>query len=467
MARTFNKDTYQQSLFAAFTVSVLTVRKRKKSSHLFMVLVFTLLSCHSLQDSTGAESGDNSGNWRDSDYVFKDKIYDTGIRSVNLRLSDTDVSYPFIQLNGNKTLKMTFDDISGNESGFLFSFVHCNPDWTRSSLSELDYLRGFSQNTVDEVAFGFNSEVSYVNYEFDFPNDFCKFKLSGYYALVLFRQNRPEVPVATLRFVVFEQLVNLTAIVREPTVVSNRFTHQEVDVMISHENYRIDRPYTDLHISILQNGRWDNAITELKPRFVKDKLISYDYGEENLFEGGNEFRVLDLRTLGAARFTLHRFIRENDGHFHAFVRDESNAGKPFSSQPDLNGRFIIKNHEGLEDNTGSSYVFVHFELPYPQPLKGRDVYVAGRFSLYENRSPQKMTYDLEKRAYTAIVLMKQGYYNYQYLVGQKEGRPVMSTMEGSHFGTENEYVTFATNYDITGGGYHRVIGYHVTNNYNK
>lgn len=435
---------------------------------LFIFFGFIFQSCSAPSGAVktpDANANPESQAWLSGDFVFQNTVFDTGLRTLQLRSAESDMVYPFIELFSGQTLRMTLDDISGKAQGMEYSLVHCKHDWTRSDLSEMDYIQGFGRNTVDDVRASSVSDVPYINYEFVFPNDFCKIKLSGNYALVLFRQETPDVPAAILRFVVFEKLAGVLVKIKEPTVPGEARFKQEVDINIKHDTYRIDRPNTDLHITILQNGRWDNAITTLKPRFIQDKLISYDFGEENNFEGGNEFRHLNLRTLGATAFALKEYREEQDGMIHAYLHEGSNASRPYLSNRDLNGRYEIKTTTGWNNRSDAHYIYVHFRLDAPYQLSGQKVYVAGQFSLFEQRKPYLMSYDSELKAYTATILMKQGYYNYQYLATENNSVPDFRAFEGSFFATENEYQIFAYNFDPM--GYDRVIGVMMTNNFNK
>ncbi len=51
-----------------------------------------------------------------------------------------------------------------------------------------------------------------------------------------------------------------------------------------------------------------------------------------------------------------------------------------------------------------------------------------------------MRYDTVRRMYTAALLLKQGWYDYQYVVRSKTLPPYY--LEGSHFETENFYEIF-------------------------
>ncbi|MFI5203904.1 MAG: hypothetical protein ACHQF2_05355, partial [Flavobacteriales bacterium] len=61
----------------------------------------------------------------------------------------------------------------------------------------------------------------------------------------------------------------------------------------------------------------------------------------------------------------------------------------------------------------------------------------------------KMKYDDETGDYTAAVRLKQGYYNYMYVVSKDEKNiPDDVRMEGTHFDTENDYTIIVYYHDL-------------------
>ena len=61
-------------------------------------------------------------------------------------------------------------------------------------------------------------------------------------------------------------------------------------------------PVTLLHsrkimVTIMQNGRLDNAITDLKPREVRGVELVYNYDGINVFDGGSDYRYFDMKSL--------------------------------------------------------------------------------------------------------------------------------------------------------------------------
>jgi hypothetical protein len=78
---------------------------------------------------------------------------------------------------------------------------------------------------------------------------------------------------------------------------------------------------------------------------------------------------------------------------------------------------------------------VHFTLS-SKPLPG-DVFVTGAFTYWNHNNDNLMRYDSSRQEYHASALLKQGWYDYQYMVRSKELPPYQ--LEGSHFQTENTY----------------------------
>ena len=63
----------------------------------------------------------------------------------------------------------------------------------------------------------------------------------------------------------------------------------------------------------MQNYRWDNAITGLKPRFIKDTELNYDFNNgENVFDANNEFRAFDLKSIRYQTIRIKRIQFETE-----------------------------------------------------------------------------------------------------------------------------------------------------------
>lgn len=395
------------------------------------------------------------------------RVYRESIKTPLVHHKSNPLGSPYFGLYDGTGIAVHFDDMENDFRDFYYTVVHCEWNWGISDLDQSDYLTGFYENQISEYDQSFNTIIDYTHYSFEFPNDMCGLKMSGNYLLVVYEDNDLENLLFTHRFVVYEELITVSSKVKEPTIVGDRRYNQEVDITLFHQEYPIHNPYNDLHICILQNNRWDNAITSLEPRFVKDKEIVFDYEEENNFTGGNEFRDFDLKDFDYTSVQFDSLARGYDG-WHAYLRPYAKRTfLRYSSRRDINGRFLVVNDDGPENHLDADYAYVHFRLPFEHQLAGGEVFVFGQMSLFEFPQSHRMTYNHASKSYELTLLLKQGFYNYIYnfkKTNEKNGD--VTKVEGSHFETENEYAIFVYNYDFS-LGCDRVVGVKFTNNYNR
>jgi hypothetical protein len=96
-------------------------------------------------------------------------------------------------------------------------------------------------------------------------------------------------------------------------------------------------------------------------------------------------------------------------------------------------------------------------------LPGGSVNVFGALTGWNANQTNQMKWNFESAQYEATLLLKQGYYNYQYVYvadGAKKADSV--NLEGTHFNTENEYQIFSY-YRDQAGRYDRLVGFLTLN----
>ena len=79
--------------------------------------------------------------------------------------------------------------------------------------------------------------------------------------------------------------------------LTNFSTQQMVNAKVALAGYPVQDFFQDLDLSILQNRRWDNALNRLKPTFINDGMLEYNFLGEYAFEGGVEFHSFDTKRL--------------------------------------------------------------------------------------------------------------------------------------------------------------------------
>ena len=112
---------------------------------------------------------------------FRTRIFDENIRSLQLKVNENALSLPVITLNGNDKLEICFDEMSHDKQSFSYEIIHCNADWTRSSLSSSEFLNGFDKAYIDDYALSINTTFLYTHYRVELPNNDVQLKISGNY----------------------------------------------------------------------------------------------------------------------------------------------------------------------------------------------------------------------------------------------------------------------------------------------
>jgi hypothetical protein len=412
-------------------------------------------------------SSDITGIPRDNNPDYSEVIYKESIHSVQLYRDGWKLSYPVIDLNSELALVLSFDDIAGNIANYYYKIIHCNFDWTPSNISEGDYIDGILPAQITNYSMSFNTYFSYIHYTIKLPNDDFRFMISGNYALVVFEDMDENKIAFVKRFMVSDALVNVSASVNRPILSMYRNNSHEVNFNIETGSFQIENPYNDIKVAILQNGRWDQSINNLKPLFDKGGILEYNYQMENIFPAGNEYRWFDIKSV-RYQSPYVKSIVYSDGHFNVFLfPDPVKASSRYFYEEDLNGKYFVEIQEEQKDDTEADYVYVNFILPWEAPMVDGDFYVMGALSGSVYSTQNRMKYNFDNKSYELTLLLKQGYYNYRYEY-LKQGNPSgdASLTEGNYYETENDYVILVYHRGSS-SRYDRLVGYQIANSLRK
>ncbi|MEQ8623843.1 MAG: DUF5103 domain-containing protein [Vicingaceae bacterium] len=394
---------------------------------------------------------------------YRDHVYKENIGTPQLFVKGDQMTYPVIFLGSGRQLELHFDDLSSEFQVYNYKYIHCNANWEPSGLTEQEYLSGFLNGFIEEYEYSFNTLFSYINYSLIFPNQETQFTLSGNYLLLVYANNDEEDLVLSKRFYVVDEKVSIKSSIKMATLARFRDYKQEIDFTLNHEGYNIQDPYADLKVVISQNRRWDNAIDDLKPLFVKTPELVYNYEDDNLFDGNNEYRFFDTKDLRYQSMNVDG-IQIMDKKTHVYLLpEEPRSFKRYFFQQDLNGRRLIKRDESRDANREADYMLAHFTLKRAAKVPGGDVYVFGELSDWEFKDAFKMDYVEVNNEYVTTAKLKQGYYNYNYVFlphGKNKGD--MSVIEGTHAETENDYYFFVYHRQ-NGEIYDRLVGFDIKN----
>ena len=389
---------------------------------------------------------------------YEDYIYRDNIKTVQLYKKGEPLEAPIIELGTGEILKLGFDDLGKEPVNYYYSLIHCTAKWEDSELSSNEFINGFPENQIMDYAYSFNTIHTYTHFNLEIPNQDVKPIISGNYLLKVYEEDLPDEPVLTKRFMIVESKVSVIPRVRKATLVSDKSYKQEVDFNITHDGYQITNPYGEIYVVIQQNGRWDNLVKGLTPVFVRDNELVYDYDQDNVFNGGNEFRNFEFKSFRFQSEFIKSYEFDSAGNNVYLYQGKPRPFLRYSSHSDLNGRLFIKNDEGKDSEIEADYAQVHFSLPYEAPMINGNMYVYGGLTSWGYSTGSQMKYNYKTFAYELSLFLKQGYYEYMY-VYMEDGSRVgdESLIEGSHFDTENTYTIYVYNTAL-GDNYNRLIG---------
>ena len=400
--------------------------------------------------------------------MYTDNVFKENIKTVQLHKEGWNLSYPLIKNNSDEKLILHFD-VHGNQiETYYYTFIHCTKDWEKSDIFSNDYIDGFPENQIEEFKPSFNTTVNYIHFKLTFPNDRIRFKLSGNYILQVYPVNEPDKPILTRRFIVTENAVMITPDAHRPRMTADNNSSQQIDFTVNYSGLTINDPSRNIYAFILQNGVWNNSRKNLKPDFNGNNELKYNsLSDKNIFAGGNEYRYFDIKSIRYKSEFVNRIDFAISNYNVFLLPSEDREFKPYFYWQDFNGKYYIAIQEGKEPETDADYVYVYFTLPAKYIAGGGNMYVSGALSDWRLNKDNLMVYNYEKSQYECTMLLKQGWYNYEY-VFQKDGDTgnVPTKFEGSHYETENDYLILVY-YRNPRDRYDRVIGTAVTNTLNR
>ena len=214
-------------------------------------------------------------------------------------------------------------------------------------------------------------------------------------------------------------------------------TNQALNFKLDYGATEIINPMGNIHVTIRQNQRWDNAKEDVKPSFVREDVGQLDYrffDMDKTFQGGNEFRFVDFRSMNYPGMNTYRLDKSNKPYELSVNMDYPRSGQAYSQYPDMNGGFVPDNTDYPQEPwISAQYLYVTFGLK-STPYKG-DVHLIGAYNGFARTDENKMQW--ENGLYTKRILLKQGFYNYAYWTSPPEADG--NQVEGNYFQTENLY----------------------------
>jgi hypothetical protein len=244
-------------------------------------------------------------------------------------------------------------------------------------------------------------------------------------------------------------------------------THQKIQFSVNAVALNPLNPQQQVKVVVLQNYRWDNAVTNIEPAFIRENVLEYNGEEDCLFPAGKEYRWADLRSFRYESEHVARTDRSVQPNEIYLFPDISLAKQRYLYMKDLNGWYDISATESINPWWQSDYANVHFTYTPEnrQPLEGKELYLMGELTGNNTNGEGLMQYNAQKGLYEKTLLLKQGYYSYLYATKEMHSQAAKAEVaftEGNYWETENDYSIFVY-YRSLSGRHDELVAFTIIN----
>ena len=385
---------------------------------------------------------------------YSEQIEPDYIKTIQFVGNTNQSQLPIIKLG--EPLYLSFDALNGDEADFYYKITHHNFDWTLSDLSQGEYMAGFDDVRIYNYENSFNTLQIYSHYILSIPNrDTKRLKKSGNYMISIFNDDGEL--VFSRKFMIIENIASVPTFVKRARDLKNIDTHQVVQFVINSPTLQLTNPKQTVKVLVLQNSNLKTAISNLKPQYTLGYELIYRYDKESSFLGGNEFLFFDNKDIRAATSSIRR-IELTDIYNNYLYTNGARFDRPYTFNPDINGNYQIRVLDATTNiNIEADYARVHFALQYFEDIGDKEIHLYGNFNNWTIDETTYMEYDSEFDVYRNSLLFKQGFYNYKFVVVNRDGTINEGAIEGNFWQTENEYTVLVYFRDL-GARYDRIIG---------
>ncbi|WP_298239303.1 DUF5103 domain-containing protein [uncultured Algibacter sp.] len=375
------------------------------------------------------------------------------IKTIKFKGDTPESQLPVLKLG--EYLVLEFDALNGDEEDFYYKIKHYNFDWTPSVLVQSEFLNGFDNQRIRNYENSLNTYQIYSNYKLSIPNQYTRgLKLSGNYMLEIY--NSYDELVFSRKFMIYEDKTNVGVSIKRSRDIQYIEEKQRVEIVISSNNMQLNNPNQTVKTLIVQNNNLNTAISGLKPQYTIGNQLIYRYDTESSFWGGNEYLFFENKDVRAANTGIQGVDLKDIYHNYLFTNFER-ASRIYTYNPDINGNFVVLNIDAENPSIEADYVWMHFSLLPQESFKDNDIHVYGNFNNYTIDESTKLFYDDYDNVYKTSILLKQGFYNYKYVLVNKNGDLEEGAISGNFYQTENNYKVLVYYRDL-GGRYDKIIG---------
>lgn len=360
------------------------------------------------------------------------------IQTVQLYQGSEEQSLPITSLRAEGPLTLEFDLMQREGRPLTAHFHHANRSWERD-LSPSQVMGSYHDDDLNDYRASQGTAVSYVHYNYRFPNDDIRFRVSGNYVLRVTEQGRPDSVLFERPFFVTDQEGTLETGIESVVAPGQRQSSVRPVARFEPPAALGGNPF-GYAVCFVRNGRLPDARCKDRPLVGQQPKLQFELDRTRAFAPTTADYTVDLSNLRGGP-EIERTDRTVSPARVLLEPDYARFG-PRTATASLQGQVVVREALSGYANPALRAEYVRttfaFRPPEEQPFRG-DVVVTGSFSSMDPAQGTTMTWQAARGRYEGEVLLKQGHHQYYYKVSDPRWK---QSIQQSRRRPQNTYTTF-------------------------
>jgi len=335
------------------------------------------------------------------------------VRTIQLYRGDDERRLPVVSIDNGTALTLEFDLMEEQGRPLSVYFQHADRTWRRD-LQPSQALESFQNDRLVDYRSSRGTDVSYVHYQYRFPNDDIRFRVSGNYILRVTERGRRDSVLFERPFFVTEKQGNLQLGAESLPIPGQQRPMIQPRVRFTPPS-EIRGDSFGHAVCFVRNGRLADTRCVDRPLLARQPELEFELERERAYAPATVEHRIDLSEL-RSRTQIARVERTNSP-IQAVLDPDYARFDESTLKGDLNGQTIVRSAltSRVDPVLSAEYVETTFTFvpsdkrPYTSPPV-----VAGSFSGMDPARGTRMEWNAVQGQYEGTVLLKQGIYPYFY-----------------------------------------------------
>ena len=358
-----------------------------------------------------------------------------------------------LHTNSNDSLSISFDLLEPDLRYVRASLTPLTLDNKPSQMAEIEFLPSFNRAEVTDIENSQSTVTTYTHYKFILSGENLLPTHSGNYRLDFVDDDQPTDMILSIPFCVAESNASFSTALTSATDLSFNQGQRQLSLQCNIDKSIVNLNSNDISLAVFIDGQ--PVASGIHPTRLDGNRAIFEHQPALIFNNGNIWRRFDITDSYYPGHGILLIQQTPDGN-HRFLteKDVPRVDTQYQTDGTLYGGYIIDSHIGVPE-TNADYCDVVFTLDIPF-MPTTPVAIRSDFTRYMPGGVLPMSFDSISNKYKAFTNLKQGVYNYQYLVGNPL-KP--DSIEGNFNETPHRY-DLLLYYTSPTMRYPRIIGYH-------